>query len=51
VTDEAGKKVFTYQEPDHFDKKKLADRTLLVVDGYLVSEQLMDEVATAAAAD
>ncbi len=46
IEERDGKKVFKYQSPDHFDKTKLADSYLIVADKYLVSEQVMSEVAT-----
>ncbi len=48
VEDKDGQKVFRYQAPDPFDKEKLVERRLVIADGYLVSEQMMGEIATKA---
>lgn len=45
VADKDGKKVLSYQEPDSFDKTKLADRELYVFGNYLVDEEMLSSVA------
>jgi len=45
IADKDGKKVLSYQEPDSFDKTKLADRELYVFGKYLIDEEMLSSVA------
>jgi hypothetical protein len=46
IEEKDGKKVFKYQSPDAFDKTKLSDSYLFIADKYLVSDQVMGDLAT-----